>query len=50
MNPIVVVDDVIITGGSTLNAIEAIQEEGGREAIESAGYSVVAAFTRAGLI
>ena len=63
--PIVVVDDVITTGGSTLKAIEAIQEEGGkvafalilvdrseggRETIESAGYPVVAAFTRADLV
>lgn len=62
---VVVVDDVITTGGSTLKAIEAIEEaggkiafalilvdrdEGGREAIESAGYPVVAAFTRADLV
>jgi len=38
------------SGSSTLKAIEAIQEEGGREAIESAGYPVVAAFTRAELV
>lgn len=63
--PVVVVDDVITTGGSTLKAIEAIEEEGGkvafalilvdrneggREAIESAGYPVVAAFSRADLV
>lgn len=63
--PIVVVDDVITTGGSTLKAIEAIEEEGGkvafalilvdrseggREAIEAKGYPVVAAFTRADLV
>lgn len=62
---VVVVDDVITTGGSTLKAIEAIEEEGGkiafalilvdrceggREAIESKGYPVVAAFTRADLV
>jgi orotate phosphoribosyltransferase len=63
--PVVVVDDVITTGGSTLKAIEAIEEEGGkvafalilvdrseggREAIEAKGYPVVAAFTRADLV
>ncbi len=63
--PVVVVDDVITTGGSTLKAIEAIEQEGGkvafalilvdrseggREAIESAGYPVVAAYTRADLV
>ena len=63
--PVVVVDDVITTGGSTLKAIEAIEEEGGkvafalilvdrseggREAIESKGYPVVAAVTRADLV
>ncbi len=62
---VVVVDDVITTGGSTLKAIEAIvqeggkiafalilldRDEGGREAIESAGYPVVAAFTRADIV
>lgn len=56
---VVVLDDVITTGGSTLKAIEAIEreggkvafvavlvdrEEGGRENIENAGYSVVSAF------
>ena len=63
--PVVVVDDVITTGGSTLKAIEAIEEEGGkvafalilvdrseggREAIEAKGYPVAAAFTRADLV
>jgi len=63
--PVVVVDDVITTGGSTLKAIEAIEEEGGkvafalilvdrseggRKAIEDKGYPVVAAFTRADLV
>ena len=62
---VVAVDDVITTGGSTLKAIEAIEEEGGkvafalvlvdrdeggREAIESKGYPVIAAFTRADLV
>ena len=63
--PVVVVDDVITTGDSTLKAIQAIEEEGGkvafalilvdrqeggRENIESKGYPVVAAFTRAELV
>jgi len=63
--PVVVVDDVITTGGSTLKAIEAIEaeggkvafalilvdrSEGGRAAIEDKGYPVVAAFTRADLV
>jgi orotate phosphoribosyltransferase len=63
--PIVVVDDVITTGESTLKAIRAIEEEGGkvafalilvdrqeggRENIESAGYPVVSAFTRKDLV
>jgi orotate phosphoribosyltransferase len=63
--PVVVVDDVITTGGSTLKAIEAIEEEGGkvafalilvdrseggREAIEAKGYPVVSAFTRSDLV
>ena len=58
---VVALDDVITTGGSTLQAIEAIEreggkvefvavlvdrQEGGREAIEEAGYPVVALFTR----
>ncbi len=63
--PVVVVDDVITTGGSTLKAIEAIRaeggniafalvlvdrQEGGRAAIEEAGIPVVAAFTREELV
>ena len=63
--PVVVVDDVITTGDSTLKAIQAIEEEGGkvafalilvdrqeggRENIEGKGYPVVAAFTRAELV
>lgn len=63
--PVVVVDDVITTGDSTLKAIQAIEEEGGKIAfalilvdrqeggranIESKGYPVVAAFTRADLV
>lgn len=63
--PVVVVDDVITTGDSTLKAIQAIEEEGGkvvfalilvdrqeggRENIESKGYPVVAAYTRAELV
>ncbi len=63
--PVVVVDDVITTGDSTLKAIQAIEDEGGkvafalilvdrqeggRENIESKGYPVVAAFTRQELV
>jgi orotate phosphoribosyltransferase len=63
-NSVVVVDDVITTGGSTLQAIDAIEEaggrvafvlvlmdrqEGGREAIEQRGHAVVSIFTRADL-
>ena len=59
---VVVVEDVMTTGGSTLQAIEAIEdsgghiafvlvlldrEEGGREAIQKKGYAVVPIFTRA---
>ena len=62
---VVVVDDVITTGGSTLKAIEAIRaaggevvfclvlvdrEEGGRPAIEANGVPVVSIFTRSELI
>jgi orotate phosphoribosyltransferase len=62
---VVVVDDVITTGGSTLRAIEAIEaeggkvafalvlvdrEEGGREAIEARGIPVLPLFTRTTLI
>lgn len=58
--PIVVVEDVITSGGSALKACEAIREadgeiiavlalvdrcEGGREAIEEAGYSVLSLYT-----
>ncbi len=63
--PVVVVDDVITTGESTLKAIQAVEEaggkvafvlvlvdrqEGGRENIESKGYPVASVFTRAQLI
>lgn len=63
--PVVVVDDVITTGDSTLKAIEAIEaeggkvafalilvdrQEGGRQNIEGKGYPVVAAYTRADLV
>lgn len=62
---IVVVDDVITTGGSTLKAIDAIEseggtvlfafvlvdrEEGGRQALEDRGIKVVSLFTRTDLI
>ena len=62
---VVVVDDVITTGGSTIQAIDAIEEaggriafvialvdreEGGRENIEKRGHKVVPIFTRAELI
>lgn len=62
---VVVVDDVITTGGSTLKAIDAIEregghvkfaivlvdrEEGGREAIEARGIHVVPLFTRSSLL
>lgn len=62
---VVVVDDVITTGGSTLRAIEVIEreggqvafalvlvdrEEGGRQAIESRGIPVVPLFTRSTLL
>jgi orotate phosphoribosyltransferase len=61
---VVVVDDVITTGGSTIQAIGAIEEaggqiafvivlvdreEGGRANIEKRGYKVVPIFTRADL-
>ena len=60
-----IVDDVITTGGSTLQAVDAIEaaggkiafvivlvdrEEGGRENIEKRGHKVVPIFTRADLI
>lgn len=62
---VVVVDDVITTGGSTLKAIDAIEaeggkvvaalvlvdrEEGGREAIEARGVPVFPLFTRSTLL
>ncbi len=62
---IIVVDDVITTGGSTLKAIDAIEreggkvafalvlvdrEEGGRQAIEARGIHVVSLFTRTTLL
>jgi len=64
-NTVIVVDDVITTGGSTLKAIDAIEaeggkvafalvlvdrEEGGREAIEARGVPVVALFRRSTLL
>jgi orotate phosphoribosyltransferase len=60
-----VVDDVITTGGSTLQAIEKVEaeggkvafvivlldrEEGGRANIEAKGYKVASAFTRASVL
>src|SRR5437764_2281554 len=62
---VVVVDDVITTGGSTIQAIDAIEEaggriafvialvdreEGGRGAIERLGHLVVPIFTRSDLV
>ncbi len=62
---VVVVDDVITTGGSTLKAIDAIEreggkvefalvlvdrEEGGRQAIEDRGVHVISLFTRSSLL
>ena len=62
---VVVVDDVITTGGSTLKAIDAIEaeggkvlfafvmvdrEEGGRQALEARGIAVVCLFTRTELL
>jgi orotate phosphoribosyltransferase len=62
---VVVVDDVITTGGSTLKAIEAIRtaggevvfclvlvdrDEGGRPAIEADGVPVVSIYTRSELL
>ena len=63
-NSVVIVDDVVTTGGSTIQAIDAIEEagghvafvlvlldrqEGGREKIEQRGHKVVSIFTRADL-
>lgn len=62
---VVVVDDVITTGGSTIQAIEAIEkaggsvkfalilvdrEEGGRAAIEARGVPVVSLYSRSSLL
>lgn len=62
---VVVVDDVITTGGSTLKAVDAIEaeggkvlfafvlvdrEEGGRQALEDRGLEVVSLFTRSDLL
>lgn len=62
---VIVVDDVITTGGSTLKAIDAIErdggkvafalvlvdrEEGGRQAIEARGIHVISLFTRTTLL
>ncbi|MEA3209365.1 MAG: orotate phosphoribosyltransferase [Chthoniobacter sp.] len=64
-NSVVVIDDVITTGGSTLQAIDAIEaeggrvafvialvdrQEGGRENIQQRGHHVVPIFTRADLL
>ena len=64
-DPVVVVDDVVTTGGSTLRANDAIEaeggkvlfafvlvdrEEGGRQALEERGVEVVSLFTRAELL
>ena len=64
-NSVVVIDDVITTGGSTIQAINAVEsaggsvafvlalvdrQEGGRAAIEKLGHKVVALFTREELI
>ena len=62
---VIVVDDVITTGGSTIKAIEAIEraggkvkfalilvdrEEGGRAAIEAKGVPVVSLYSRSSLL
>ena len=64
-NKVVVADDVITTGGTTLTTIDAIRkaggevvfclvlvdrEEGGREAIEANGVPVASIFTRSELL
>ncbi|HEX5177053.1 MAG TPA: orotate phosphoribosyltransferase, partial [Chthoniobacteraceae bacterium] len=63
-NRVVIIDDVITTGGSTLQAIDAVEaaggkvqfvlvlvdrQEGGRDNIEARGHRVVSIFTRADL-
>jgi orotate phosphoribosyltransferase len=63
-SPVVIVDDVITTGGSTIKAIQAVEEadgkiafvlalvdreEGGRQNIEKLGHEVVSFFTRSDL-
>jgi len=62
---VIVVDDVITTGGSTLKAIDAIErdggkvafalvlvdrQEGGRQVIEARGIHVISLFTRSSLL
>ncbi|NIP93573.1 MAG: orotate phosphoribosyltransferase, partial [Akkermansiaceae bacterium] len=62
---VIVVDDVITTGGSTLKAIDAIEseggrilfafvlvdrEEGGRQALQERGIEVLSLFTRTTLL
>ena len=64
-NTVVVVDDVVTTGGSTLQAIEAVEAEGGkvafvialvdrleggRQNIEARGHRVVPFFTRSDVL
>jgi orotate phosphoribosyltransferase len=64
-NTVIIVDDVITTGGSTLRAVDVIEaaggkvafalvlvdrEEGGRYAIEARGIPVVALFSRSTLL
>ena len=64
-NTVVVIDDVVTTGGSTLQAIKAVEDEGGkvafvialvdrleggRQNIEGQGYKVVPYFTRADVL
>ncbi len=47
---VVVAEDVITTGDSTLKAIAAIEEEGGKAKIEEKGYPVAALFKRSELV
>ena len=64
-NAVVVIEDVITSGGSAMQAIEAVEsaggrvafvlalvdrQEGGRAAIEARGHTVVSIFTRADLL